>query len=96
MPWIVDEKVVTLVYSLVRQRRARLEPAPLDWSARDIEHRRQGLTYRKATCQRCCSRAAKECFVASGSTLPSGPLWVDLCTECGGWLRESISVLPAV
>lgn len=95
MPWLADEKAVALVYGLVRQRRAHPDHAPLDWSAYDIEHRRQGLAYRKAKCLR-CSSAAKECFVVSGKMLPGGPIWIDLCEQCGLWIRQELLVLPSV
>lgn len=72
---------------LIKANPTLLPPAPSDWSAQAIEHRRNTEVH---ACLRCGNHA--QCAYVADTDL--GPRWLDLCWGCSHWVRTTATQDP--
>jgi len=71
---------------LLKAEPTLLHPAPVNYTARDMEDRRHSGAH---SCLR-CGQSSQRAYVADTEL---GPRWLDLCAECDYWLRRGLDDL---
>ena len=69
---------------LLKAEPTLLDPAPADFTGRDLEHRRLDEVH---PCLRCGGRA-QSAYVAATEL---GPRWLDLCMPCAHWMITNMT-----
>jgi hypothetical protein len=72
---------------LLKAEPTLLDPAPVGFTGRDLEHRRLDEVH---PCLRCGGRA-QNAYVAATEL---GPRWLGLCMPCAHWLLSNLTPAP--